>query len=341
MNAIRTVSRRRFMRIMAASAGAAATIGPAGADGLSQGATPAPVTWRGLAMDNLASIEIRHTDPRKAQRLIEIATTEVRRYESIFSLYRPDSAISTLNRERVLKDPPLDLIRILADAARFGAATDGRFDVTVQPLWKIYADYFSAPQHDPAGPAIDQIHNAARKVDYRRLEIEPTAVGFGSEGMQLTLNGIAQGYITDRVVEILRNEGLEHALVDLGEIRTIGCKESGTSWEAGVENPLERTSTLTEVPLDGKALATSGGYGFQFDDKGRFHHIFDPATGACPHRYASVSVIAGDATTADALATAGNLMDPAAFKLALQTSGAERALLVIPDGTNQWIVASN
>ena len=333
----RRVSRRRFMRIAAgaASCGGLALLGSAPASR----AGTAPAIWRGIALGNLASIEIRHPDKDKAASLLETARAEIERLESILSLYRPDSALSALNRDGILRDPPLDLVRVLAEAHRFGGLSGGAFDVTVQPLWKVYADHFSVPGCDPAGPAAKLVEQTATRVDYRAVEIEPTIVGLNRSGMAVTLNGIAQGYITDCIADLLRNEGLDHVLVDLGEIRALGSRDGGQPWQAGIENPRDRQRLLADVPLTDRALATSGGYGFQFDKAGRFHHIFDPRSGACPHRYASVSVIAPNATAADALATACNLLPHDAAAALLKAAEADRALFVDPDGTSRWVVA--
>jgi thiamine biosynthesis lipoprotein len=331
------MARRRFLRIAAATAscGAASLL----VSGAPNAAEPAPAIWRGVAMGNLASIEIRHSDREKANRLLDIALAEVERLESIMTLYRPDSALSALNRGGILRDPPLDLVNVLGEARRFGALTNGAFDVTVQPLWQAYASYFGQAGCDPHGPAADVIHAAAARVDYRALQIEPSVVGLDRPGMQVTLNGIAQGYITDRITELLRNEGLQHVLVDLGEIRALGARDPNRPWLVGIENPQDRQRILSEVPLQDRALATSGSYGFKFDATGRFHHIFDPRTGSCPRSYASVTVVAPDATTADALATACNLLTPAEIVIALRAAGAERALLVDANGGQRWIDA--
>jgi thiamine biosynthesis lipoprotein len=171
------------------------------------------------------------------------------------------------------------------------------------------------------------------------MEIDPEVVRFDRAGMQVTLNGIAQGYITDRISELFRNEGLDHTLVDLGELRVLGGRDPAQPWRAGIEDPAKTANILAEVPLTDGALATSGGYGFKFDPAGKINHIFDPATGASPHRYASVSVVAADATTADALATAANLLDPDTLTQVLRKAGAKRALLVYPDGIQRWLDA--
>lgn len=329
-------SRRRFIR-MAASLGSLAVANAAGARTLGAAAS-APLIWRGLVLGNLASIEIRHTEPAKAERLLDLARQEIARLESVMSLYRPDSAVSLLNSAGILHDPPFDLIQVLSDARRFGEATEGAFDVTVQPLWRVYADHFASGPADPAGPGPDAVRRSVEYVDYRALEIEPSVVGLRRPGMAVTLNGIAQGYITDRVAGMLRNEGLDHMLIDLGEIRAVGPRDGSTPWRAGIENA-GRSGLVAEVPLVGQALSTSGSYGFRFDPAGRFHHIFDPRSGACPQRYASVSVLAPTSIVADALATACNLTPLTAVPGLLRAAGASRALVVMPDGRADWIEA--
>lgn len=329
------VSRRRFIRIAAATA----SYGLAGAGTHAFAAEPAAATWRGIAMGNLASIEIRHSDPLRANALLAAAIEELQRLESILSLYRPQSALSLLNREGILRDPPFDLVRVLGEAQGFGRLSRGRFDVTVQPLWTVYADHFAKPDADPRGPSEDLVRKAIDLVDYRAIEIEPDRIRFARPGMQATLNGIAQGYVTDRIADFFRSEGLDHALVDLGEICAVGARDGATPWTAGVENPLRREAILADVPLADAALATSGGYGFRFDPAGQFHHIFDPSTGACPHRYASVSVVAGNATAADALATAANLLPPEELERVLREAGAARALIVDSAGGKRWLLA--
>jgi FAD:protein FMN transferase len=322
-----TLSRRRFIRIAAS----AASLGAVASARSTAAGEPAPLVWRGLVLGNLASIEVRHSDERVARRLIEHAQGEIARLESVMSLYRPDSALSALNDKGVLRDPPLDLVQVLGQARRIGEMTAGAFDVTVQPLWKVYADHFTTGTGNPAGPGPDAVRRAVERVSYRALEIEPSIVGLRRRGMALTLNGIAQGYITDRIAELLKNEGLQNLLVDLGEIRGLGTRDGLAPWRAGIENA-RRNGPVAEIPLANQALSTSGSYGFRFDPAGRFHHIFDPRSGDCPQLYASVSVLAPNATTSDALATACNLMPLHAIRGLLRAGGATMALIIMPDG---------
>jgi thiamine biosynthesis lipoprotein len=322
-----TLSRRRFIRIAASAAclGAVASTRPMAAE-------PAPLVWSGLVLGNLASIEIRHPNGKTAQGLLERARVEIARLESIMSLYRPESALSVLNDNGVLRNPPLDLVQVLGQARRFGQLTRGAFDVTVQPLWRVYAEHFATTgARSLAGPSSDSIRRAVERVDYRALEIEPSVVGLRRPGVTLTLNGIAQGYITDRIAELLNNEGLDHVLVDLGEIRGLGTRDGVAPWCAGIEN-VGRSGLVAEIPLANQALSTSGSYGFRFDSAGRFHHIFDPRSGACAQLYASVSVLAPDATTSDALATACNLTPLHAIPSLLRAAGGTMAYIILPDG---------
>jgi thiamine biosynthesis lipoprotein len=202
----------------------------------------------------------------------------------------------------------------------------------VQPIWQAYAAHFFAPGADPAGPPADVIRRAADLVGYRALEVEPGEVRLARPGMALTLNGIAPGYMTDRIVELLKNEGLEHALVDLGENRAVGTRSGQEPWRAGIRDSIDTQRIAMVVPLANQALATTGGYGFRFDRDGCFHHIFDPRSGRCPHGYASISVLAQTATAADALATACYLMPLDALPSTLRAGGAIRAIVVSPSG---------
>ena len=177
--------------------------------------------WSGTALGCDATLQIHHPDAATADRLIAASLAEVERLERIMSLYRPDSALSRLNRDGALEDPPFDLVRVLSESRRYGAISGGAFDVTVQPLWNLYAGHFSRPDASPDGPSDDAIAAAVARVGQEALEVDRSRLRFARPGMGVTLNGIGQGYITDRVVELLRAGGVEHALVDMP--RTLGA----------------------------------------------------------------------------------------------------------------------
>lgn len=298
----RDLTRRRMIAIAATAAGSALL----GGGRMAQAGDP--VRWQGSALGAQVSIEIYHPDRAEAERLVERSVLDVRGLEQQFSLYQPDSAISALNRTGILVSPDPDMVALLKASLHFAELTDGAFDPTVQPLWQLYADHFSSASPDPEGPSPRQLAETLAKVGRNGLLVSEDRVALVKRGAAITLNGIAQGYATDRVVERLRSAGLSTTLVNMGEIRAIGTRPEGAPWRVGLADP-DRPGVLTEtVDLIDCAVATSAGAGFRFDSGGRFTHLFDPATGRSPSLYRTVSVIAPTATEADALSTAFSLM---------------------------------
>ncbi len=322
-----TVSRRRFIRISAAAAGLAVV--PFGREARANSKETASelVTWRGTMLGATATMQVHHEDRREAERLIVAACAEARRLEQLFSLYMDDSALVELNRTGVLVDPAAELVDLLTISRRYAELTGGLFDPTVQPLWRLYMDHFSQAAADPNGPPPAVVQAALSLVDYRRLTIGRDRIVM-PRGTALTLNGIAQGYVTDRVVDLLRAQGVGQSLVDMGETRAIGPRPDGRPWEVGVADPEVVGRTAAILPITDRAVSTSGAYGFRFDPQNRFNHIFDPATGGCANRYRSVTTVAGNATAADALSTAFSLMPEERIRSLLPHLGIERVHLI-------------
>ena len=133
------LSRRRFIRISGSALGAGLLPGVVHADSRSL----EPVSWYGVALGAVASMHIYHPDPDLARRLIGRVVAEVDRLESIFSLYRTDSALVQLNRRGVLVGPPAELVEVLAACDLYWRKTAGAFDPTVQPLWDFYTDHYA------------------------------------------------------------------------------------------------------------------------------------------------------------------------------------------------------
>jgi thiamine biosynthesis lipoprotein len=260
-------------------------------------------TWQGTALGARASIRLAHPDAGFARALIGRARAEIERLEQVFSLYRSDSALSRLNRRGVLPAPPLDLVRLLSEARRYSELTDGAFDVTVQPLWRFYAEHFSGDSAKGKGPDPEALAAVLARVDYRAVSVDPGRIAFERPDMAITLNGIAQGYITDRVADLFRRAGLGTALIDLGELRALGHHPEGRPWSIGLEDPRRRARIFETLELGNAALATSAGHGTRFDAAGDHHHLFEPGSGRSPNRYLSLSVKAPTATAADALST--------------------------------------
>lgn len=320
MNLSPGVSRRRAITIVGAMG-----LGLGGAGllpRLAAGKPPPMREWRGAALGAPARILLAHEDAAAAERLFAECAREIARLEGEFSLHRRDSALSRLNRDGALAAPSADMLRVLEAARRFGALTGGAFDVTVQPLWTLYADHFHRRPGDMEGPDADAVAAARALVDYRAIEAGPDRVALAGAGRAVTLNGIAQGYVTDRVTAVLRGAGVVDVLVDMGETRGSGRHPEGRPWAIGLADPADPQSYGPVVELADRALATSGGYGTRFSADGRHHHLFAPDSGRSANHYLSVSVVAGDAMTADALSTGLFVAPPAV---------AERAARAMPE----------
>jgi thiamine biosynthesis lipoprotein len=323
----RAITRRRFIGITAAAAGL--SVLPFGHRAKAQGSV---VTWHGVALGAVASMQIHHPDRSAAERLIARSVQEVRRLERVFSLYRDDSVLVDLNRRGVLDAPPAELVELLAQCRRYAELTKGAFDPSVQPLWVLYAGHFFGADAEAGGPAPDAVAAARTNVGFGNVLVGRDRIAFKRRGMALTLNGIAQGYITDRVVALLRSHGVDHSLVDMGESRALGARPDGFPWEVGIADPDQPARIAETLRVVDQAVATSGGYGFCFDAQGRFNHLFDPRTGLSPDRYRSVTAVMPTATAADALSTAFSIMPVEDIRMALKVLGHGQIRLTAADG---------
>src|SRR5262245_9374839 len=320
-------TRRRALRIVAAAAGVPLMIAAVRAS--------APKgelhSWQGEVLGAVSELTLWHTDAAFAQRTIRKVRLEIERYERIFSLYRADSEIARLNDSGRLERPSAELRALVEQSQRIGALSAGAFDITVQPLWQLYEAHFwsrSDVQVDIAARARDV---AQALVDFRRIEAGATSIGFTRAGMAITLNSLAQGYITDAIADLLRHEGFESAVVDLGEFRTLGRHPDGRPWRIGIRNGGAVGGDGRMVELADMALAVSGGYGTRFEPSGRFHHIFDPVTGASANGLIDVAVIGPRATAANALSTAICVAGEARARGLLAAYPGMQAILTRPD----------
>jgi thiamine biosynthesis lipoprotein len=326
-------TRRRALRIFAGVAGLPLMIA-----GVRATAAKAQAhTWQGEVLGAASELTLWHSDAAFARATILKARTEIDRLERIFSLYRADSEISRLNTSGKILNPSRDLVTLIGQGQRLSQLSNGSFDISVQPLWKLYEAHFWS--HTDTQPDFtSRAHNTARAlVDFRNIDAGSSSIAFARPGMAITLNSIAQGTITDTIADLLRNQGFENAIVDLGEIRTLGRHPDGRPWRLGIPDSKSLAGLERTVDLDNAALAVSGGYGTTFDDSGRIHHIFDPRTGESANRITDATVIGPSATIANGIATAicagGESLAP---KLLAAYPGT-RAILTRLDGSSVTI----
>ena len=298
-------------------------------------AAPAPLadlhwaerTWLGLG--TTLSLRAAHRDPARLDEALDAAVARTRQIEAQMSLFQPDSALSQLNRQGRLRQPPADLLRVLRLAQQVSARSGGRFDASVQPLWLRYAD----AQQQGRLPTAAEVARARALVGWRGLSVSADALQLARPGMGLTLNGIAQGYAADAARATLQAHGVAHALINTGEWTALGQPEAGRPWRLGVEDPLHPGQTLLPLALDGRSVATSADNACSFSPDHRHHHIFDPQTGDSPPELAGVSVAAPSCALADALT---KVMFVAGPTLALRLARVWQVDVLLIDKQGRW-----
>jgi thiamine biosynthesis lipoprotein len=328
------ITRRRAITILAAAAGLPLMM-------KANAAQARLVRWEGTTLGAPSVIQLYATDEAKAWAALAAAQAELARLEAMFSIYRADSALSALNRDGKLDDAPAEFMELVAHAKSLAAISDGAFDPTIQPVWQLYFNHFTAATPDAAGPAARDIEAALALVDWKGIEIDPAArsVRLAKPGMALTLNARAQGFITDKVADVLRAHGFSQMLVDMGEPRAMEAKPDGSAWAIGIANPADNSKAITSVEVVNKCVSTSGGYGTIFDDAGKFTHIIDPRTGKTAPAGLGVTVIADTATIADGLATTLILAPEHKRQQILRAAGADKAIFVTPQGVIAMVTA--
>jgi thiamine biosynthesis lipoprotein len=297
-------------------------------EGLVLGNELQSVSRTSWALGSDATITVVHQDASAGEAAIDAAFKELERIEDVMSIYRANSQLSRLNRDGVLDDPHPYFVEVLQAAQAMSQRSDGAFDVTVQPLWNLYA----AAQQRKQLPTDAEIAAARQCINWKKVHVANSQIRFEGDDTAITLNGIAQGFAADRVGIVLRQHGVEHALIDTGEIGAFGTKASGDAWSIGIQHPRDREAYVSIAKLAGRCLATSGDYATTFSSDYKHHHLLDPRTGKSPNDLSSVSIAASTALEADALSTAVFVIGAeAGLKLVEQTFGAD-ALLVLKDG---------
>ncbi len=284
------VSRRKFLTIVASSLTLAIPL-----DKL-QAQSSEEVSWKGIALGATSNMILFHKDKNHAKESLKTCISEIRRLENIFSLFDKNSSISKLNKYGVLKNPPKELQEVLNFAHKISENTNGAFDVTVQPLWLAHDKAFKTKGNSQN--LEKYIKKASKLVSYKNIIINKKEIRFKLKNMKITLNGIAQGYITDSITNILRQKGFQNVLVDLGEFNSIGGHKENRDWN--IATPYLKD--INYLSLNNNAMASSGGYGTKFSKN--YHHLFDVKTGTSANYIKSVTVKAKNAMLADALATA-------------------------------------
>lgn len=254
-----------------------------------------------FAMDTYMNLKAYGEDAGEALRLAE---EEILRLEELLSVTGEESDISAINNANGSGTAVGgDTAAIIAKALELGGETDGALDISVYPVlreWGFTTGEYKIPEQR-------DIDALLKNVDYRQIQLSDSIVTV-PENYQLDLGALAKGYTSDRVMDILAENGVESAVISLGgNVQTLGRKPDGSQWKIAVTDPFFPDVTLAVVEVSDKAVITSGSYERYFtgDDGVRYHHIIDPEDGfPADNGLVSVTIIAESGIMCDALSTA-------------------------------------
>jgi len=277
-------------------------------------ATPTPVIIRQRRpiMGTDVTVSVVLADPDRADSAMATAFAPIDAVNQRMSTYIPDSELMQMNRTAHEVPVPIsrDLHRALAASDAISKLTDGAFDVTCGPiidLWRSAGRAGRVPTAAEREAVLKRCGHAKMHVD-----AEAGTVRFDMAGMKVNLGAVAKGYAVDQAVKALREAGYENALVEAGgDLMAAGAAPGGRPWRVGVQDPRDpdHPTLIATIAVRDRAVVTSGNYR-RFTEIGgtRYSHIVDPRTAMPVDALPSVTVIAADATTADALATAVSVL---------------------------------
>ena len=253
-------------------------------------------------------ISVRILDPAD-QDVLDGCKKLCQDYDALFSKTNEDSEIYKINHAKgEAVEVSEDTLKLIKTGLYYSDLSNGLFDITIGPVSKLWD--FKAEK--PSVPSSKSISKAIRHVDYKKVIIDGNTVRLEDRKASLDVGAIAKGYIADRIKDYLKENGIRHAIIDLGgNILTLGTKTDGSKYNIGIQRPFDEAgSPITSVKVADQSVVTTGVYERYFEVDGKkYHHILSPTRGQpCKNSLYSVTIITDSSLTADALSTACFLM---------------------------------
>jgi len=269
-------------------------------------------------MGTVFEIAAYDQSPEHSSKAIEKAFQEIVRLDDLMSNYKPDSALSNLNRSAHFhpEKVPSDLYRVIDQAVRFSRLSDGKFDISAAPLVNLW----KAALRGEGTPSRAQQEEARSCVGYEKIElIPPDQISFHSTCLQLDLGAIGKGFAVDRAAEVLHSMGIRDALINAGgsTIFAMGSPPEQTSWLVHLRDPSNKIDP--QVMLKDATVSTSEQTPPSLLGNDSPGHIIDPDTGMPLKTVFAVSAISKTATVSDALSTTLLLLGPTKGKALIKS----------------------
>ena len=321
----RKFSRRDFIKITAAGAGALA-LGGIGLKELLSEPELKVYAQTQLLLGTYVTIKAVDTNEDNARNMVSSTFNEISRLSSVFSRFDSSSELYSLNQTGQLIGASGEMLDIMNKSIQYSEITNGLFDVTTLPLLELNQESFNK-YNTP--PDISDIAEVKSLVGYKNININGNNITLAKTGALVTLDGIAVGYIVDKAAGLLSKENMNNVLIDGGgEIYPGGTRQDGELWKIGIANPRDNNNYFAVINSGNWAISTSGDYESYFTDDYLYNFIIDPRTGVSPTELASATVIAEDTLCADALSTACIIMGKdEALSMVENISGAEALLI--------------
>ena len=253
-----------------------------------------------FALDTAITLKVYGNKRNAVLKKLENRISEL---DNLLSTGKADSEVSRLNDtgKAVLSETSISLVK---KSLELNKQTGGLFDITIYPLMELWG----FPTKNYRIPSDKEIKATLKNVGSDKIIFDENTgkISFKNKGMKIDFGGIGKGYITDELVKILTDEGVESAIINLGgNVFGLNKKPDGSLWNVAIRDPDEPENYMAAIRIGNSAVITSGGYERYFEENGKiYHHILNPKTGKpSDSNLKSVSIVSKNATLADALST--------------------------------------
>lgn len=290
------------------------------------------------------NVPIEGESAREISKVCDIARAKISELDKLLSIFEESSAVSRINNDNkkgIVEVAP-ELFKLIKIAKENYILTQGAFDITVEPLTEIWG-------FGPEKKELPDIQTVSRILEYVgldkiELDEENQTLIFKDPRIRIDFGGIAKGYAVDEAVRIFRNYNIKKALINMGgDLYCLGTNQDNKDWIIGIKDPENKDEILAQLKIRDKAIATSGDYeNFYIYNNKRYGHIIDPRSGfTISNNLTSVTILADDCTTADALATAVFVLGgTSGLELIEKLQGVECLLVISQEGESEILMST-
>jgi thiamine biosynthesis lipoprotein len=288
---------------------------------------PILVTEERVLMGTQVIMKALGNNRETLDRAVNAAFEEVFRLEKLMSNFMPASELSRINQQAGKSAVPVsrELFSVIQRSVLFSELTEGAFDISFASVGKLW-NFRAATV-----PTSEAVKAQLPFVNYRKIQLneQDSSVFLPFSQMEIGLGGIGKGYAMDRAMAVLVAHGVQNAMVMAGGDMLIKGTNGDQMWRVGLRDPDKEGGILAVLPLEDQAVSTSGDYErFFIKDGVRYHHILDTKTGYPARLCRSVTVLAQDATTSDALTKGVFILGPKRGLELIQRLGGVEAIII-------------